>query len=73
MEIDMTDPLPTDNKRIVFTSRPQGSPTPENFRLEHAPLPVPGALPEFDEPGLRVVAAAISASSACGSRLARYA
>lgn len=38
----MTDPLPTDNKRIVFTSRPQGSPTPENFRLEHAPLPVPG-------------------------------
>ncbi|AKT37530.1 NADP-dependent oxidoreductase [Chondromyces crocatus] len=28
-------------RRIVLASRPQGAPTPENFRLEEAPLPQP--------------------------------
>ena len=31
------------NRRIVLASRPKGQPTPENFRLEEAPLPEPGA------------------------------
>ncbi len=30
-----------DNQRIVLASRPEGSPTPDNFRLEKAPLPKP--------------------------------
>lgn len=30
------------NRRIVLNSRPQGIPTPENFRLETAPIPEPG-------------------------------
>ncbi|MCV6584327.1 MAG: NADP-dependent oxidoreductase [Marinibacterium sp.] len=35
----MTDTL----KRIVLASRPDGAPTDDNFRLEDAPLPSPGA------------------------------
>jgi NADPH-dependent curcumin reductase CurA len=31
------------NRRIVLASRPKGRPTPENFRLEEAPLPEPAA------------------------------
>ena len=31
------------NLRITLASRPQGWPEPDNFRLEPAPLPVPGA------------------------------
>ncbi|MFA7541375.1 MAG: NADP-dependent oxidoreductase [Lysobacterales bacterium] len=38
----MTAPTPTDNTRIVLASRPEGTPTPDNFRLERAPLPEPG-------------------------------
>ncbi len=30
------------NRRIVLASRPQGAPTTANFRLEEAPVPVPG-------------------------------
>ena len=30
------------NRRIVLASRPEGEPTPENFRLETAPAPRPG-------------------------------
>jgi NADPH-dependent curcumin reductase CurA len=30
------------NRRIVLASRPQGVPTPANFRLEQTPLPAPG-------------------------------
>ena len=30
-----------DNQRIVLASRPEGSPTPDNFRLEKAPVPQP--------------------------------
>lgn len=30
------------NTRIVLASRPHGEPTAENFRVEQAPLPVPG-------------------------------
>jgi len=30
------------NRRIVLARRPQGEPTPEDFRLERAPLPQPG-------------------------------
>jgi NADPH-dependent curcumin reductase CurA len=30
------------NRRIVLASRPQGVPTPANFRLEQTPLPEPG-------------------------------
>lgn len=29
-------------RRIVLASRPRGAPTPENFRLESAPMPEPG-------------------------------
>jgi NADPH-dependent curcumin reductase CurA len=29
-------------KRIVLASRPNGEPTPENFRLEEGPVPAPG-------------------------------
>lgn len=32
----------TDNRRIVLASRPQGAPTPENFRLETSAAPEPG-------------------------------
>ena len=32
----------TENRRIVLASRPQGAPTPENFRLESGPVPEPG-------------------------------
>ena len=32
----------TENRRIVLKSRPVGLPTPENFALENAPVPVPG-------------------------------
>jgi NADPH-dependent curcumin reductase len=32
----------TTNKRIVLASRPEGPVTPENFRIEESPLPVPG-------------------------------
>ncbi len=31
----------TENRRIVLASRPQGAPTPGNFRLETAPIPQP--------------------------------
>lgn len=31
----------TENTRIVLASRPDGVPTADNFRLEHAPLPAP--------------------------------
>lgn len=31
------------NRRIVLASRPQGAPTPENFRLEEVDVPSPGA------------------------------
>ena len=31
------------NRRIVLAARPQGKPQPENFRLEEAPVPQPGA------------------------------
>ncbi len=34
----MTDTM----QRIVLASRPKGSPTPDNFRLEEAPVPTPG-------------------------------
>jgi NADPH-dependent curcumin reductase CurA len=36
--------LPPDapHRRIVLAARPQGSPTPAHFRLEQAPVPVPG-------------------------------
>jgi NADPH-dependent curcumin reductase CurA len=30
------------NRRIVLASRPQGAPKPSDFRLEEAPVPVPG-------------------------------
>ena len=30
------------NRRVVLASRPKGAPTPENFRLEQAPVPAPG-------------------------------
>jgi NADPH-dependent curcumin reductase CurA len=30
------------NRRIVLASRPEGEPTPENFRLETVPVPEPG-------------------------------
>ncbi len=30
-------------RRIVLEKRPEGHPTPENFRLEEAPIPEPGA------------------------------
>jgi len=30
-------------RRIVLEKRPEGHPTPENFRLEEAPMPEPGA------------------------------
>jgi len=32
----------TTNRRIVLAARPQGAPTSDNFRLEQAPVPVPG-------------------------------
>ena len=32
---------PSINRRIVLTARPQGAPTPHDFRLEEAPVPVP--------------------------------
>lgn len=32
----------TINNRIVLASRPEGAPTPENFRLEQAPVAAPG-------------------------------
>jgi NADPH-dependent curcumin reductase CurA len=32
---------PPVNRRIVLASRPQGAPTPENFRLESVPVPQP--------------------------------
>ena len=35
----MTEPL---NRRVVLASRPEGEPTPANFRLETAPVPQPG-------------------------------
>lgn len=35
----MTDTL---NQRVLLASRPSGLPTPENFRIAHEPLPVPG-------------------------------
>lgn len=31
------------NRRIVLASRPEGRPSPENFRLEATPVPEPGA------------------------------
>ncbi len=31
------------NRRIVLASRPIGAPTPDNFRLEDAPIPSPQA------------------------------
>jgi NADPH-dependent curcumin reductase CurA len=31
-----------ENRRVVLASRPQGAPTPENFRLETKPIPEPG-------------------------------
>jgi NADPH-dependent curcumin reductase CurA len=31
----------TTNRRIVLAARPQGTPTPADFRLEHAPVPEP--------------------------------
>ena len=33
----------TINRRIVLAERPKGKPRPENFRLEEAPVPEPGA------------------------------
>ena len=30
------------NRRIVLASRPQGEPTPADFRLENLAIPVPG-------------------------------
>jgi NADPH-dependent curcumin reductase CurA len=32
----------THNRRVLLTSRPKGSPTPDNFRLDEADVPVPG-------------------------------
>lgn len=32
---------PQQNRRIQLASRPHGAPTPDNFRLENAPLPTP--------------------------------
>ena len=32
---------PSINRRIVLAARPQGAPTPHDFRLEEAPVPVP--------------------------------
>ena len=34
--------MPDTMQQIVLASRPDGTPTPENFRLETAPLPEPG-------------------------------
>ena len=34
---------PPRNRRIVFTARPQGLPTLDDFRLETTPVPEPGA------------------------------
>lgn len=34
----MTDTM----QRVVLASRPQGAPTPDNFRLEEVPMPAPG-------------------------------
>jgi hypothetical protein len=31
------------NRRVVLAARPQGAPTEDNFRLEDAPVPTPGA------------------------------
>jgi NADPH-dependent curcumin reductase len=39
MEEDMSEV----NRRIVLAERPQGRPGPQNFRLEEAPVPEPGA------------------------------
>ena len=33
----------TTNRRIVLASRPEGAPTPENFRLEETAIPTPAA------------------------------
>jgi NADPH-dependent curcumin reductase CurA len=32
----------SENRRIVLAARPRGAPTPQDFRLEHAPVPTPG-------------------------------
>lgn len=34
--------MSTTNQRIVLASRPEGEPTPQNFRLESKPVPEPG-------------------------------
>lgn len=36
-------PLPTVQRQIVLAARPRGLPTPADFRLQQAPLPVPAA------------------------------
>lgn len=35
-------PRQTTNRRIVLNARPQGAPTPRDFRLEEVPVPAPG-------------------------------
>ena len=37
----MTDHDAAPNTRIVLAARPRGEPTADDFRLEHAPMPVP--------------------------------
>jgi NADPH-dependent curcumin reductase CurA len=44
LPIEMEQPMTQrkeHNRRIVLAERPQGAPTPENFRLENAPVPEP--------------------------------
>ncbi len=35
-------PAATVNRRVVLANRPQGNVTPQNFRIEEAPMPTPG-------------------------------
>ncbi len=39
---DATQPLPTAQRQIVLAARPQGLPTPADFRLQQAAIPAPG-------------------------------
>ena len=42
------------NTQVLFNSSPEGMPTPDNFRIAEAPMPVPGPeerpLPENHPP-----------------------
>ena len=40
----MADHQADHNTRIVLAARPQGEPTADDFRLEHAPVPEPASV-----------------------------